>query len=117
MPISPENAKRYPKIWPDIRRRIMARALNRCECIGECGLHPYWRCQEIHGRKARFAKGKIVLTIAHRDHNPENCDPENLRALCQRCHNRYDQPHRRENARRTREEKKSQLPLQLQSAK
>jgi hypothetical protein len=33
---------------------------------------------------------KIVLTIAHLDHVPENNDPENLRALCQLCHISYD---------------------------
>lgn len=37
----------------------------------------------------------VVLTIAHLDHIPEHCDPDNLRALCQRCHNRYDAEHRR----------------------
>ena len=38
---------------------------------------------------------KVVLTVAHLDHMPENCDPQNLRAWCQRCHNRYDAPMRR----------------------
>ena len=37
----------------------------------------------------------IVLTVAHLDHTPENCADENLAALCQRCHNRYDAPNRR----------------------
>jgi 5-methylcytosine-specific restriction endonuclease McrA len=38
----------------------------------------------------------VVLTVAHLDHQPENCaDPENMKALCQRCHNRYDAPMRR----------------------
>lgn len=41
---------------------------------------------------------EIALTIAHLDHQPENCDPDNLRAWCQRCHNRYDAPYRRQNA-------------------
>jgi 5-methylcytosine-specific restriction endonuclease McrA len=37
----------------------------------------------------------IVLTIAHiHDENPENCEPENLAALCQRCHNKHDAPKR-----------------------
>lgn len=44
---------------------------------------------------------RIVLTIAHLDHTPENCDPSNLRALCQRCHNRYDAKHRAETRRKT----------------
>lgn len=38
----------------------------------------------------------IVLTVAHLDHNPENNDPKNLKAMCQRCHNRYDRKHRNE---------------------
>jgi len=43
---------------------------------------------------------RTVLTIAHLDHTPENCDPDNLRALCQRCHLRYDQAHHLESRRR-----------------
>jgi hypothetical protein len=38
---------------------------------------------------------KVVLTVAHLDHTPENCARENLRAWCQRCHNLYDAPARR----------------------
>jgi len=38
---------------------------------------------------------KVVLTDAHLDHTPENCARDNLAALCQRCHNRYDAPMRR----------------------
>ena len=38
---------------------------------------------------------RIVLTVAHMDHQPENCADENLKALCQRCHNRYDAAERR----------------------
>jgi 5-methylcytosine-specific restriction endonuclease McrA len=38
---------------------------------------------------------RIVLTVAHLDHTPENCADENLKSLCQRCHNKYDAPHRR----------------------
>lgn len=55
---------------------------------------------------------QIVLTIAHLDHNPANngtagCRP-NLAALCQRCHNRHDGPHRRANAGRTRDRRRGQ---------
>lgn len=38
---------------------------------------------------------KVVLTVAHLDHTPENCAPDNLRCWCQRCHNAYDAPMRR----------------------
>lgn len=44
----------------------------------------------------------IVLTIAHLDHDTTHNDPENLRALCQRCHNRHDVAYRRANASATR---------------
>ncbi len=37
---------------------------------------------------------KVILTVAHLDHQPENCARDNLRALCQRCHNAYDAPMR-----------------------
>lgn len=36
---------------------------------------------------------RIVLTVGHLDHVPENCAPENLRAWCQRCHLHYDRHH------------------------
>lgn len=33
----------------------------------------------------------IVLTIAHwNDPHPANCDPDNLKAVCQKCHNSHD---------------------------
>lgn len=44
----------------------------------------------------------IVLTIAHLDHTPENCDPANLRALCQRHHLALDAEHHKETAYATR---------------
>ena len=42
---------------------------------------------------------KVVLTVAHLDHTPENCDRANLRAWCQSCHNTYDAPMRRDGIR------------------
>ena len=44
---------------------------------------------------------KIVLTVAHLDHAPENCVPENLKSLCQQCHNRYDAEHRKQSRKET----------------
>lgn len=97
MPISPENAKRYPTNWRDISDRIKARGQYRCE--GVPGGMP---CRAEHGKRHPITASIVVLTVAHLDHQPENCADENLRALCQRCHNRYDAKHRRANASRTR---------------
>jgi hypothetical protein len=36
---------------------------------------------------------KIVLTTGHLDHVPENCELDNLRHWCQRCHLHYDRHH------------------------
>jgi hypothetical protein len=106
MPISHENRARYPKDWKQISARIKSRADGRCECEGECGLHRTTpgprRCIERHGEDARWAKGRVVLTVAHLNHQPEDCRDDNLKAMCQRCHLRYDLPLHMENARATR---------------
>ncbi len=97
MPIHAEDQRRYPVNWKAISNRIrFERAGGRCECEGGCGLHEGRRCGETHGQPARFANGLIVLTVAHLDHTPENCADENLRAMCQRCHLRYDREHHAE---------------------
>lgn len=44
----------------------------------------------------------IVLTIAHINPDPADCRDENLKALCQACHNRMDAPMRANNAKTTR---------------
>jgi 5-methylcytosine-specific restriction endonuclease McrA len=46
----------------------------------------------------------IVLTVAHKDHFPMNCDPANLLALCQKCHNRMDAKHRAKTRQKKRRE-------------
>lgn len=53
----------------------------------------------------------IVLTTAHLDHNPENCDYSNLKAMCQKCHNNYDRKHRDQTIRENK--LKGQLRLKL----
>ena len=88
MPISPENKKRYPKNWKDIRSKVLARAAS-CENCNAKNYEPH----PVTG-------SKVVLTIAHLDHTPENNSMENLKALCQRCHNTYDSAHRAENRRK-----------------
>ena len=86
MPIKPENRGRYPTNWKEIRAAILERAGNKCEF---CGIENY----------AVRDGSRVVLTIAHLDHTPEHNNPDNLRALCQRCHNRNDAKHRAETRR------------------
>lgn len=55
---------------------------------------PRYHRQRLDMEWASARLVRVVLTVAHLDHVPEHCEPRNLRALCQRCHNRYDTPHR-----------------------
>lgn len=112
-PIKPENKARYPKSWRGISNRIKERAGWQCECVGECGLHEGERCDRTHNQILRSDKLDewgvpkwfyVVLTVAHLDHTPENCEDDNLKAMCQRCHNRYDRPHRTATIRRAKEQ-------------
>lgn len=98
----------YPPDWKERRERILKRAKNRCECLGECGNgHKGGRCSMRH--KQLVGRGflppkKIVLTIGHMDHDPENWEvsDDRLRAWCQGCHLRYDLDHHQMNAKYTR---------------
>lgn len=97
MPIRPSQRALYPLNWRAISFRIrFDRAQGRCECTGQCGLHVGRRCTEVHGKPASYARGKIVLTTMHLDHDQENSSEENLLAGCQRCHLRYDRAHHAE---------------------
>lgn len=89
-PIKPENRHRYPANWREIRTTILARAGNCCE-----GTPRYQGCMAANGWPHPVTGSRVVLTIAHLDQQPENNDPSNLRALCQRCHLRFDQDWRR----------------------
>ena len=122
----PMDRRKYPKDWPAISLRIRELAGNKCE---ECGIpnhvfgvrDKYGRFEEIEDEgyaESRSMEGekviRIVLTVAHMDHDPMNCRDKNLKALCQQCHLRYDAPLHRINASHTREEKKThpgQLPI------
>lgn len=132
MPIKPENKGRYPANWPEIRQSILERAGHKCEkCNAPNGkmiargadrdVDTYMiETGEVFdadtgewigcARMSEWHLGKmvrIVLTIAHLDHTPEHCDPTNLRALCQRCHLRYDAEHHAKNAAITRRSRKA----------
>lgn len=103
----------YPKQWRAISKHIRERAGGRCECIGECGLHggrlKPRRCEERKGQPARWARGKVVLTVAHLNHMKNDCRDENLKAMCARCHLRIDVVQHISNRRRTQEERSGQM--------
>ena len=103
MPIRPENKHRYPADWPGISLAIRTRAGWRRECEGECGRGTHaGRCPNQHGEPAYGSGSRVVLTTAHLDHTPENCAPDNLRAMCQACHLHYDRDHHAATRYRTR---------------
>jgi hypothetical protein len=103
MPIRPENRCRYPANWVGISARIrIVRAGNRCECRGQCGKPHAARCEAVNGWPSPYTGSRVVLTVAHLDHTPENCDDANLLAMCQRCHLAYDGPHHAETRAATR---------------
>jgi len=100
----PCNYKLYPPNWfSEIRPRILARANNRCEFCGVPNYAPH-----------PATGARVILTIAHLDQDISNNADSNLAALCQRCHNRHDQPHRirhRPTNKRRRQERRGQLVL------
>ncbi len=106
MPSRPGELLRYPHNWPQISLAIRSRAEGRCECSGQCGLHRGRRCEELNGEPAKWARGKVMLTVAHLNHAPEDCREENLAAMCQTCHLRYDRLQHGEASARTRDEKR-----------
>lgn len=86
----PIDKDKYPKNWGLISLRIREeRALGRCECTGQCGLHD-GRCTAINGEPHPVTESKVVLTVAHLDQDTYNNVDNNLLAMCQRCHLTYD---------------------------
>ena len=124
MPIREENRARYPAEWKAISLAVREAAGQRCEqcnvrnhAIIFRGFHGDRRAYRYQGDPVFLPSrcaldgsellgtswddfhlvgtAKVILTVAHLDHQPENCARENLKALCQRCHNAYDAPMRR----------------------
>jgi 5-methylcytosine-specific restriction endonuclease McrA len=106
----PVNYKDYPPNWKEIRREILRRAGDRCE-----GSPAYPDCRAENGEPHPVTGSRVVLTIAHLDHDTKHNDQANLRALCQRCHLTYDARHHAENAKRTRIAKRTRGMIQLWS--
>lgn len=124
------------KEWLAIRQRILARSGNMCEFCGVRNRTLGYRnakgefISQERGRRALRDAGttkfpvvigchptpdgltkiklfEIVLTIAHLDHDPTNNADSNLKALCQRCHLRYDKEHHAMNAAETRRSRRA----------
>lgn len=123
MPIKPENRARYPANWAEIVAQVRKRSGDKCE---GSPMHP--NCRRPNGWLLNKRTGEladpntedttpddwgmagdvaitIVLTTAHLDHMPENCDLANLRHWCQRCHLVYDAEHHAQTAYQTRRER------------
>jgi len=100
----PIDYKKYPPNWKsEIRPRILERAKNECEC---CNAENYstmlsykengkifWVNQAFEDLITEsFKKVKVILTIAHLDHDEtnQNVSDDRLKAMCQLCHLRYD---------------------------
>ena len=106
MPIKPGNASRYPADWDQISAQVRVNAGHRCQ-----GSPKYPDCRAVNGEPHPVTGSTVVLTVAHLDHTPENCHPDNLRAWCQRCHLAYDREHHLRNAAATRRAARQNLEL------
>jgi hypothetical protein len=121
----PMNRKLYPVNWEDIARAVKDEAGWCCEECGKTCIKPG---ESVESFISRIQTNRIsecpvvfeflehpkrwVLTVAHLDHCPENCDRSNLKALCAPCHCRYDlsQMGRK---RRLKQERNGQLTLEV----
>jgi len=98
----------HPKEWKAFRAAMLDRAGNRCEGTPQ---HP--QCRAENGTAHPETCSKVVLTIAHIDHDETHADPARCRALCQRCHLRWDAKHHQANAAATRRAKGGQMEMTL----
>lgn len=83
--MSPIDYKTYPENWKHIRSCVLMRAANQCE-----GSPKYPDCRAQNGAPHPVTSSKVVITIAHLDHDITNNSMTNLKAWCQRCHLTYD---------------------------
>jgi len=81
MPMKREN---YPSNWEEISLAVREEAGWRCEF-----------CGAENGKPNPITGSKVVLTVAHLNHDTHDNRRENLRALCQRCHLNWDKEYHR----------------------
>jgi hypothetical protein len=126
MPIRRELRHFYGAAWRKVTRpRILERAGNKCEQCGcpnhtdlgriggfwlnvnvswkhgvrELWIQPdgsHYELSDLMDPPGTLRKVRIVLTIAHLNHEAGDDRDENLKALCQWCHLNYDKLHHRE---------------------
>jgi 5-methylcytosine-specific restriction endonuclease McrA len=83
----PINYKNYHPRWKEISLFVrIVIAKNKCQFCGAENYKPH-----------PITDSKVVLTVAHLDHNIKNNYFWNLKALCQRCHLSYDKEYHRIN--------------------
>jgi len=111
----PMNRKLYPANWKAIALQIKEAAEWTCQNCGRPCRKPkvawvdfvqwlldqgktgwyddtsdYIACDETGEWGYKERPHRFTLTVAHLNHKPEDCRPENLKALCFPCHARYD---------------------------
>jgi hypothetical protein len=88
----PFHRANYPPGWDQISAYVrIVRAGGACEWCGAWNAYPN-----------PDTGSRVVLTVAHVDHDTVNNDLGNLRALCQACHLRHDAHLHAQHARQTR---------------
>lgn len=97
----------HSKEWKNFRAGLLSRADNRCE-----GTPHFPECRAENSKPHPVTGSKVVLTIAHMDHDESHADPAKCRALCQRCHLTWDAKHHALNAARTRRRKSPQSDIE-----
>lgn len=120
----------YPADWKAISARIRERDGNKCKTCGVPNgvyvnrhikgqsfmLEDGQVFEQDTGKMVGYARGseypghkvvKIVLTVAHLDHDSRNNADSNLAALCQLHHLRHDAEQHAASARKTRRDRKA----------
>lgn len=99
----PIDYKKYCNDWK-LRSKFIRfyRAKNKCEV---CGAENY-KTHPITG-------SKVILTVAHLNHDISNNSFFNLKAMCQRCHLRYDAKHHANTRRKKRMYKNRQMLIKF----
>lgn len=126
----PIDYSEYPPNWKtEIRPAVLKRAKDCCEDCGvpnyaiiyrpTKGKHDWILWPEGMEGEALWIDGvksvKIILTIAHLDHDKLNHDVsiDRLKALCQRCHLILDAAHHAANRKYGRNHKTNNLKFEL----